>query len=151
MKSEIRTVRDDDLPALAALDKAVFGDESFLPYALRQFINLFPDGFFVAEHNGSLVGYTVIGVKPCSKEAWLISACVSTAHQKAGIGTKLLTACNDYCQSAGISSCQLTTDADNQGAIKFYERFGFQQESEFRDYYEPGDHKVLMRKTYSHQ
>ena len=84
MKLSIRTVRADDLQAVVDIDRALFGAESFSSFAMRQFLNLFPDSFFVAEHDSQLVGYATIGVQPSAKHAWLISAGVLERHQHKG-------------------------------------------------------------------
>ncbi|MEO1242318.1 MAG: GNAT family N-acetyltransferase [Pseudomonadota bacterium] len=148
MKTSIRTVRASDLPAVVKIDKILFGAESFPSFSMRQFINLFPDSFFVAEQNGLLVGYAAVGVKPFSNDAWLLSTGVLEPHQNRGIGTNLLTSCDDYCEKSRVESCRLTTDPANSGAIRLYKTFGFQLNSELRNYYEPGDRKVMMIKTY---
>ncbi len=148
MKPSIRTVTDGDLQAVVAIDEALFGAESFSSFAMRQFINLFADSFFVAEQGGVLIGYAAIGVKASTKDAWLISAGVIEAHQNRGVGAELLKACDKYCEYSLVETCRLTTDPDNANAIRLYERFGFQVETELRDYYEAGDRKLLMIKTY---
>ena len=148
MKTSIRKVRAADLPAVVDIDRILFGAESFPSFSMRQFINLFPDSFFVAERNGLLVGYAAIGVKPFSGDAWLLSMGVLAPHQNGGIGTSLLTACDDYCKKSQVAACRLTTDPDNSGAIRLYEAFGFQLDSELRDYDEPGDRKLMMIKAY---
>lgn len=148
MTMSIRKVRTSDLQAIVQLDEKLFGEESFSSYSIRQFINLFPESFFVAEQNELLVGYAVVGVKAFSNGAWLLSMGVSTPHQKCGIGTTLLAACDDYCKSSHMESCRLSTSPSNSSAISLYRRFGFEAESELRNYNEPGDHKLIMLKAY---
>ncbi len=151
MTASIRKVRASDLRALVNIDENLFGVDSFSSYSMRQFINLFPESFFVADKDECLVGYAAIGVKPFSKEAWLISIGVLKPHQNCGIGTSLLTSCDEYCRKSRIGSCRLTTDLDNLSAIRLYERAGFKPESELQDYYEPDDRKMLMVKGYESQ
>ncbi len=149
MTTSIRKVQDADLSALVKIDSSLFGAESFPPFSMRQFINLCSESFFVAEKDGGMVGYAIVGIKPSSHDAWLLSLGVLKAHQNCGIGTNLLRACDEFCKISGINACRLTTDPDNTGAIKLYERFGFQKASEVRNYYESGDRKVMMIKRYT--
>ncbi|MEM8772316.1 MAG: GNAT family N-acetyltransferase [Pseudomonadota bacterium] len=148
METSIRKVRDSDLQTVVDIDKTLFGAESFLSFSMRQFINLFPDSFYVAEQNAVVIGYGVIGVRPSAKDAWLLSIGVLEPHQNQGIGAKLLAACDAYCQSLRIETFRLTTDPENSGAIRLYKTFGFQIDCEICDYYELGDRKLLMIKTY---
>ncbi len=148
MKPSIRTVRNSDLQAVVDIDQTLFGAESFSSFVMRQFFNLFPESFFVAEQDEQLLGYAAIGVQPSSKNAWLISAGVLAPFQNQGVGSALLTACDDYCVNTCVASCRLTTDPDNNYAIHLYEKFGFRKDSELRDYYVPGDRKLLMVKTF---
>lgn len=148
MKTSIRNVRSTDLAAVVEIDKALFGAESFPSFSMRQFINLFPESFYVAEQDGVMVGYATIGVNAFSSDAWLLSAGVIEPYQNRGIGTDLLASCDDYCKKMPVETCRLTTDPDNAGAIRLYGRFGFQVENEILDYYAPGDRKVIMVKSY---
>lgn len=46
-------------------------------------------------------------------------------YQNQGYGSKLLSALLQELECRGIKGVMLTADADNEGAIRFYERFGF--------------------------
>lgn len=50
-------------------------------------------------------------------------------YRRQGLGTRLLTACIDKAWSKGLTRIQLEVRADNEGAIRLYERLGFQHEA----------------------
>lgn len=51
------------------------------------------------------------------------------AYRGQGIGKKLLSACLAKAKSNGVTRVELATRADNQRAIKLYERMGFRREA----------------------
>jgi putative acetyltransferase len=50
-------------------------------------------------------------------------------HRGRGLGRQLLSACLDRARSNGITRVELEVRADNERAIKLYERMGFSQEA----------------------
>lgn len=51
------------------------------------------------------------------------------AHRGRGLGRQLLSACLDKARSNGITRVELEVRADNERAIKLYERMGFSREA----------------------
>jgi RimJ/RimL family protein N-acetyltransferase len=51
------------------------------------------------------------------------------AHRGRGLGRQLLSACLDKAMSNGITRVELEVRADNERAIKLYERMGFSREA----------------------
>lgn len=60
---------------------------------------------------------------------------VSEAHQRKGIGSKLMTVLVDYCDNwLNIRRIELEVFACNDNALGLYTKFGFEQEGKMRDY-----------------
>ncbi|MBT0668452.1 GNAT family N-acetyltransferase [Novosphingobium profundi] len=137
----IRRATRADLDAIVALERATFPEESYDPVALRQFLDLFPSRFFVAESAGEIAGYTLGGVDDAG-EGWLLSLGVSPAHQGQRIGTALIAAVLEAL--CAVRVIRLTVLPDNAHAIALYERNGFTTEALVNDYYGPGQHRLVM-------
>jgi mycothiol synthase len=87
-----------------------------------------PDGFFVAERDGEIVGYhwTKVhrtGRRPECGEVYVIG--VDPSAQGSGIGKALLAAGLDHLRRRGMADVILYVEAANQGAVRLYERYGF--------------------------
>lgn len=68
----------------------------------------------------------------CSTE--LVYIAVSKEKQNKGIGKQLMSEFNQYLIKQGINHYELSVDADNQSAIDFYEKLGFQFKCKYREF-----------------
>ena len=66
--------------------------------------------------------------------AELLSIMVDPAARGQGVGAQLLTALCDACHRREVSLLDVTVDAANEGARRFYQRHGFTQQKEFQLY-----------------
>lgn len=86
---------------------------------------------FVALDGATVIGWADIfpawadAVKHCGS----LGMGVLAAHRGRGIGERLLRACLAKAQRQGITRVELEARADNQRAIRLYERVGFEHEA----------------------
>lgn len=92
----------------------------------QRFLSASPDGCFVAEHHGRVVGTSATIVYQ-GRFAWIGMVMVDPAHRGKGLGTTLLDRAIHYLDSRKISCVKL--DATPQGKL-LYEKFGFVSEYE---------------------
>jgi ribosomal protein S18 acetylase RimI-like enzyme len=71
---------------------------------------------------------------PRGTGAELLSIMVEPHWRSRGLGTLLLEALLDECKTRSITWLDVTVDADNDGARRFYERHGFQKQRSFALY-----------------
>ena len=90
-------------------------------------------GFIVVEMVGTFKGY-------------IKSVCVSTAHRDQGIGSILMNHAEERVFSETLNVFLLVSDF-NRGARKLYERLGYEEIGEFKDFITRGHSEVLMRKS----
>lgn len=95
----------------------------------QRVLYLQPDGCFVAEWNGELVGTTVTTI--FGDVAWIAMVLVDQAHRGHGIGTALMKHALDFLDSRGVPSVRL--DATPLGR-PIYEKLGFVAEYELTRY-----------------
>ncbi|MCI5047170.1 MAG: GNAT family N-acetyltransferase [Aquisalinus sp.] len=150
----------EDVAVLAALGKATFVEkfghlykpddlQAFLldNHTQEQYLKLIEDDRYrvwLAHKGNEPVGYAVAG--PCTlpvegvspetlasageiKRLYILSSC-----QGGGLGQKLMGAMSDWLIASGYAPIYLSVYADNHGAQRFYQRYGFSviQQYEFK-------------------
>ncbi|WP_019565500.1 GNAT family N-acetyltransferase [Agrobacterium sp. 10MFCol1.1] len=138
----IRTARQEDVPALAAIYAAdeIGGhgdtaDESALPDYLAAFrdIEASPtETLYVAELDGEIVGtfQTAILTKLIGRGAksMVIEAVQTRPDMRGrGIGAVMINYCLDEARASGMKAVQLTSNVARLDAHRFYERLGFEK------------------------
>ncbi|MCW0979630.1 GNAT family N-acetyltransferase [Agrobacterium sp. BT-220-3] len=138
----IRTARENDLPALAAIFAAdeIGGhgdtaDESAQPDYLAAFraIEASPsETLYVAELDGEVVGtfQTAILTKLVGRGAksMVIEAVQTRSDMRGrGIGAVMINYCLEEARRQGMNSAQLTSNMARLDAHRFYERLGFEK------------------------
>jgi ribosomal protein S18 acetylase RimI-like enzyme len=84
---------------------------------------------FVAKDDGKIVGMISLAVvqMPTGMRAYLEDLVVDAAYRNRGAATALLQAAIDTAKSAGARTLDMTSRASRTGAIRLYERLGFQR------------------------
>jgi GNAT superfamily N-acetyltransferase len=116
----LRPVQESDRPTVEWLTTQLWGapevvvhDGAFYPATLPGFI---------AERAGRIAGLLTFDVRPPVLEIVTINA----IDQHKGIGTMLIEAVRAEAKRCGCQEITLTTTNDNIGALRFYQRRGFQ-------------------------
>ncbi len=141
----IREARERDVPPLAAFARRTFKDAfaaSMAPGDLKAHLDqhLSPqrlgemireDLFFLAEIRDRLVGFLQLGAARIAdapaRGAMEIRRLYVLGHfQNEGIGSKLMRTTLDHLASHGDPDIYLDVWAENEGAQRFYRRFGFE-------------------------
>ncbi|WP_345320576.1 GNAT family N-acetyltransferase [Novipirellula rosea] len=129
----IRTLTGHDIPfALALCRKA--GWNQLQADWLRLFAYE-PDGCFVAELDGQIVG-TVTTTRYGTDLAWIGMMLVDDRYRRRGIATSLMNASLSYLRDIGVGCIKL--DATPEGQL-VYERLGFQPEGSFHRWSRNGE------------
>ena len=88
-----------------------------------------PAGFFVAERDGEIVGYHWTKIhqdgrrRPACGEVYVIG--VDPSAQGSGLGHALLAAGLEHLRRRGLPEVILYVEAENTGAVRLYEKYGF--------------------------
>lgn len=144
----LRSATHDDLTPLLALEQACFGHAAYPPFPLRQFIDLCPQSFLVAEDDTGVCGYTfgALVSDRARVDAWLLALAVSERARGRGLGRQLSLRLVEILDGLGASRIRLTTELDNAVAIQLYTGLGFREIERAEDYFGPGEPRVVMER-----
>jgi mycothiol synthase len=84
-----------------------------------------PEGFFLAEKDGRLVGFHWTKVHAAERLGEVYVLGVSPDAQGGGLGRSLTTIGLRHLAGQGLPTAMLYVDADNKAAVSVYERLGF--------------------------
>ena len=115
----LRQMTEGDVPAADELRRLAGWNQTLEDW--RRLLWLEPRGCFVAVQNGEVVG-TVTTTTHGQALAWIGMMLVHEAHQRRGIGTRLMRQALEYLQGRGVKCVKL--DATPAGR-PLYEKLGF--------------------------
>lgn len=131
----LRRGHPEDAAALFRLEQEVFHLEQLPVRSFQRYLRIPSADLIVADHDGDCVGYGLATYRADRRAGWLISLAVSTRAAGRGIGRALLQAIEDGARARGFAAIKLESRADNQAAIRLYERAGYRRTGLKRDYY----------------
>ncbi|MEM3444628.1 MAG: GNAT family N-acetyltransferase [Thermoplasmata archaeon] len=102
-----------------------------------------PDGFIVAECNGTVVGF-IAGTIVSQEETRVLMFAVSEGYRDRGIGSMLFTEFLRRSAMLGAKRISLEVRVSNRRAIEFYTRFSFVIVSLLPVYYSDGEDGYKM-------
>jgi ribosomal protein S18 acetylase RimI-like enzyme len=154
------TLRDEVLPADRQSVRCILESTGFFySYEIEVAVELVDERlskglksgylFLFAEHDGQVVGYTCYGPIACTKCSYdLFWIGVMQARQGQGIGQFLLDESEHRIQALGGRQVYIETSGRSQydPTRGFYFRCGYSEEARLRDFYGPGDDKVVFLK-----
>ena len=100
---------------------------------------------------GEILGYTCFGPIPGTQSSYdLYWIAVTPTGQGKGLGRRLLLATEEAARHIGATQMYADTSGQEKYAPTraFYTRMGYQAEAVLRDYFAPGDDKILFSKAF---
>jgi len=152
-----REVRESDSPVVGEI---VRGTGFFTPAEVAVAVELVDERlargpasgyeFVFAEQAGRVVGYTCYGQIAATEGSYdLYWIAVAADRQRAGVGAALLVETERLIAAAGGRRVYVETSGREQymPTRGFYERNGYLEEARLKDFYRPGDDKVVYVKV----
>jgi ribosomal-protein-alanine N-acetyltransferase len=140
----IRAAEPSELEVVHQLDQEVFEDLAYPPFVLRQLFELHREFWLIADHPDGPRGYS-FGVPASNPRlAWLLGLGVVPRFRGHGYGRLLATASLRLLTSVGVREVRLTVEPGNDSAIALYHDLGFNSRTMCRDYFGPGEDRLLM-------
>lgn len=135
---QIRPYQSTDVEMLLRIFRSnvptAFGENEVDEYA--HFLHTNTDPYFVAEHNGQVVGTCGYYVKQDNKTAVICWILTDPDAKGLGVGSSLLQ--HNLNLIRGYTDSQLIECRTSQVAYKFFEKFGFQLQHTKPDVWAPG-------------
>ena len=146
-ETTLREMTWRDIPALTALETALFADDAWSERTWWAELAGRPRrSYVVAEHGGTVVGYA--GVDCGGEVADVMTIAVAPAAQGQGLGAVLMRWLIVQARRAGAEHLMLEVRADNAVAQRLYSTTGFAKLSVRRKYYQPGDVDALIMRLH---
>lgn len=138
---EIRQAEIDDLAAIFHLGEKVFTSQEFSnlyrtwdEYEVTTFFNQESENLIVAEDNGHVVGFAMGTTIEKARSAWsyghLVWLGVEPDYARAGVGSMLFDKFKRLMKKQGVRMLMVDTQADNEPAIRFFRKKGFENPTE---------------------
>lgn len=126
----VRSACENDLPALAALERVTFAPVGYTSDDLVHFYSRFPDLMLVLYQDGELAGYAVGGgrANPAHEledAGWVNSLACRAQSRGHGFGGLLLDTLLDRFRERGLTSAMLYTEEHRAAALGLYASRGF--------------------------
>jgi [ribosomal protein S18]-alanine N-acetyltransferase len=141
MSSEIffRDYRANDLEGMFELDEACFAEEfRFDRESMREFAEEQNAIVRIAEKvSGEIAGFVIVHVEyvVTAWRAYVVTLDVAAECRQTGLGRRLMREVEANAMAAGVRWIQLHVFTGNAGAIRFYERMGYERISMQKDFY----------------
>ncbi len=132
-----------DVLAVWRLERACFSSEAYDPLTLLLLVAWPGNVSLKALNDETLAGF-IAGDEPWGEPfAWIVTLGVEPAHQRRGIGARLLAECEARLTR---SILRLMVRAGNQPALALYRKFGYVHVRTEAGYYGDGEAGLLMEK-----
>ena len=124
-----------DVTAMHALDALLFPPHS--SYDMDTFLNLMFDEsvtMIVAQAGEEIAGFMIVSIGP-EKEASALTIDIEPAFQKKGLGNRLMALAERLARFRKMEAMVLQVSTANTGAMRFYERRGYDRIRFMKGYY----------------
>ena len=133
MAISIREMKPDDYPQVIELWKSCEGiglsaDDS--QEGISHYLSCNPGLSLVAEEAGQVVGAVLVGQD--GRRGYLNHLAVKSSHRSQGIGSALVNSSLAALRRIGIRRCHIFVFTDNQGALNFWEKVGWEARTELK-------------------
>jgi ribosomal protein S18 acetylase RimI-like enzyme len=133
-----------DLRQVLRLERACFGSDAW-PLLDVMGALVWPGGVRLkAAVDGRIIGLAIAEADWSDGVSMITTIGVDPAFRRRGVASALLARCEELMPGEKI---RLTVRADNQAAIRLYERFGYSYLSRLLNYYRDGQAGLVMEKT----
>ncbi|MBN2603842.1 MAG: ribosomal protein S18-alanine N-acetyltransferase [Candidatus Thermoplasmatota archaeon] len=138
----IRNVEPTDIFAVIKLSHETL-TEHYSPSLFNYFYETFPQGFLVAEKNNKLIGF-IIGIKTVDDSVRILMLGVSQNNRKKKVGTNLIRRFFEIMYENNVRKIYLEVRTNNEIAIKFYKKMGFNIIDVIPMFYQSGEDAYSM-------
>jgi ribosomal-protein-alanine N-acetyltransferase len=142
---EIRAFHGTDLPRILQIESSSFASiDAFSESTFRKWYEKCPDLYLVAEVAGRVVGYMITCVLPDKGD--VVSLAVDPSFRRHRVAVALVQHTSDQLDRLGLGKIELEVRPNNDTALHFYARLGFEVVRTIPHFYRDGGEALLLRK-----
>ena len=138
----IRQVLDDDLPQIAWLETAAFGDPWSFDLLVGELAQ--PSALLLQASWGQLPACGYAAFRHGWGEAELLRLAVHPAERRRGVGRALVEHGLERLRRTGVQVCHLEVRVNNEPAVALYLSLGFAPAGQRRGYYRDGSDALVL-------
>ncbi|MES2393174.1 MAG: GNAT family N-acetyltransferase [Acidobacteriota bacterium] len=145
----VRGYTPADLDAMFALDVLCFDEPfRFSRRTMQRFAEAKKARVVIAELVGDVVGFAIAHVERVEggRVGYVVTLDVAEPMRRHGLATTLMQRLEVVSREAGCDAMVLHVYEGNEGAIRFYERMGYERVQRARGFYGPGVDGWVYRK-----
>jgi ribosomal-protein-alanine N-acetyltransferase len=142
---QIRQAHAGDLDALVGLESH-FPTDRLSRASFRRLLRRGRAQIWVCEHDGAVVGNTVVLYRRGMDAARCYSLVVHPDHRRRGIARALLQRAEAAAVTRGCRAMRLEVRPDNRAALGFYRENGYEVTEKIAGFYEDGTDAFKLRK-----
>lgn len=144
---KIRKAKVTDIPRLLEVENTCFTYDQLSRRNFHWMIKKAHSIFLVLEYEGLIIGYGLVLINRGTSLARLYSICTLKEFQGYGLASKLILELEKKaCDDEDCAYLRLEVKEDNKGAIKLYEKLGYNKFTEKDDYYDDGKTALCFEK-----
>ncbi len=140
----IRKFQPDDMFSIIKIAHETL-TERYNPTFFNYFYESFPEGFWIAEKHHKPIAF-IAGTITDNENAKILMLSVTKQYRQQNIGANLLKQFLKETTLKKIKQIELEVKTDNQKAIEFYKKHGFDIIKIIPKFYQNGEDAYLMRK-----
>ena len=139
-----RHMQKKDVDAVARIEKISFS-QPWSKKGISDFLKQKNTIFIVAEEFGKVVGY--VGLYKVLNEGSITNIAVLPGYKRIGVGENLMRVLIKMSKDFGVKSMTLEVRESNEGAIRLYNKLGFESVGVRKKFYEkPVEDAIIMWK-----
>jgi ribosomal protein S18 acetylase RimI-like enzyme len=145
-----RLYTPEDFAQLYAIEEVCFEHPfRFGRQYMRHLVDSSDAATWIAEEDGRMVGFSIAewGREQGKRIAYLQTIEVTPEARGGGVGAELLRLCEDSARVAGAQRIWLHVDAENESAIRLYQRNRYVFEGRQENYYPRGRAALIAAKA----
>ena len=146
----LREYSSADLGPIFALDEVCFEPPfRFSARAMRQFAEARNALTVIAEaETGEIAGFCIAHVERTrgTLSAYIVTLDVDPKQRRSGLASQMVERIEQQAREAGCNAMALHVSTENQGAIEFYERNGYERSHMVKSFYGLGRDAYVYRK-----
>ena len=108
-----------------SIEKGVHTGRSDTPDEIQKKLARDPDLFLVAEDNGQIIGSVIGGYD--GRRGLIYHLAVHTSFRGRGVGSRLMDELESRLRAKGCIRCYLLVTTDNEEAMRYYEKRGWER------------------------